>query len=121
MELEADDASISVTVIKPSAIDTPHKEHAKNYLDDARESYAGLCAGDGTVAEAILYYASNPYSECLRGAREASFASSCRDRICGRARNRRTSVRNILGLCQGKVMKKPDRFGPALLDAMLSP
>ena len=33
MELEADDAPISVTLIKPAAIDTPYKEHARNYLD----------------------------------------------------------------------------------------
>ncbi len=33
MELEQEDAPISVTLIKPSAIDTPFFEHARNYLD----------------------------------------------------------------------------------------
>src|SRR5215218_8962778 len=33
MELEHEGASISVTLIKPSAIDTPYVEHARNYLD----------------------------------------------------------------------------------------
>jgi short-subunit dehydrogenase len=33
MELERDGAPISVTLIKPSAIDTPYPEHARNYLD----------------------------------------------------------------------------------------
>src|SRR5690606_16109139 len=32
MELEADEAPISVTLVKPAAIDTPYKDHAKNYL-----------------------------------------------------------------------------------------
>jgi short-subunit dehydrogenase len=33
MELESQDAPISVTLIKPSSIDTPYVEHARNYLD----------------------------------------------------------------------------------------
>jgi NAD(P)-dependent dehydrogenase (short-subunit alcohol dehydrogenase family) len=33
MELEESGAPISVTLIKPSAIDTPYMEHARNYLD----------------------------------------------------------------------------------------
>ena len=32
MELEEEGAPISVTLIKPSAIDTPYRQHAKNYL-----------------------------------------------------------------------------------------
>jgi short-subunit dehydrogenase len=33
MELEAQGAPIAMTLIKPSAIDTPYVEHARNYLD----------------------------------------------------------------------------------------
>lgn len=33
MELESQDAPVSVTLIKPSSIDTPYIEHARNYLD----------------------------------------------------------------------------------------
>jgi short chain dehydrogenase len=33
MELEADDAPVWVTLIKPSSINTPYVEHARNYLD----------------------------------------------------------------------------------------
>src|SRR5206468_2433942 len=33
MELEAEKAPISVTLVKPAAIDTPYKDHARNYLD----------------------------------------------------------------------------------------
>src|SRR5918997_407997 len=34
MELEHEGAPVSVTLIKPSAIDTPYPEHARNYLED---------------------------------------------------------------------------------------
>jgi len=33
MELEKDEAPVSVTLIKPTAIDTPYTEHARNYMD----------------------------------------------------------------------------------------
>jgi short-subunit dehydrogenase len=33
MELESEGAPVSVTLIKPSSIDTPYVEHARNYLD----------------------------------------------------------------------------------------
>src|SRR5687767_2996684 len=54
MELEADDAPISVSLIKPSAIDTPYKEHAKNYLTIQPENPPPVYAPD-TVAEAVLH------------------------------------------------------------------
>jgi short-subunit dehydrogenase len=34
MELESEGAPVSVTLIKPSSIDTPYVEHARNYLDN---------------------------------------------------------------------------------------
>jgi len=34
MELEREGAPVSVTLIKPSAIDTPYPEHARNYMGD---------------------------------------------------------------------------------------
>src|SRR5690606_18688282 len=35
MELESAGAPVSVTLIKPSSIDTPYVEHARNYLDES--------------------------------------------------------------------------------------
>jgi len=67
MELEADDAPISVTLIKPAAIDTPYKEHAKNYLGVKPENPAPVYAPE-TVAEAILYCAVNPTRDVFVGA-----------------------------------------------------
>jgi short-subunit dehydrogenase len=67
MELEHDEAPISVTLIKPSAIDTPYKEHAKNYLGVKPENPPPVYAPE-TVAETILYCAENPVRDCFVGA-----------------------------------------------------
>lgn len=66
MELEADGAPISVTLIKPSAIDTPYKEHAKNYLETQPENPPPVYAPE-TVAEAILHAAENPVRDLFVG------------------------------------------------------
>lgn len=59
MELEADQAPISVTLVKPSATDTPFPNHAQNLLD--REPALPDPVYDPVlVAEAILYAAQNP-------------------------------------------------------------
>lgn len=67
MELEAEDAPISVSLIKPAAIDTPYKEHAKNYLQYEPENPPPVYAPD-TVAEAILHCAENPVRDVFVGA-----------------------------------------------------
>jgi short-subunit dehydrogenase len=66
MELEADSAPISVTLIKPSAIDTPYKDHAKNYLGVQPENPPPVYAPE-TVAEAILHCAENPVRDVFVG------------------------------------------------------
>jgi len=58
MELEHEGAPISVTLIKPSAIDTPYTDHAKNYLPVEPLNPPPVYAPE-TVAEAILYGAEN--------------------------------------------------------------
>jgi len=67
MELEADKAPISVTLIKPSAIDTPYKDHAKNYLRVQPENPPPVYAPEA-VAEAILHCAENPTRDVFVGA-----------------------------------------------------
>ncbi len=67
MELDADDAPVNVTLIKPSAIDTPYKEHAKNYLGVKPENPPPVYAPE-TVAEAILYAAEHPVRDLFVGA-----------------------------------------------------
>ncbi len=66
MELEHDNAPISVTLIKPAAIDTPYKEHAKNYLGVQPENPPPVYAPE-TVAETILHCAQNPVRDCFVG------------------------------------------------------
>ena len=67
MELEAEDAPVSVTLIKPSAIDTPYKEHAKSYLEVQPVNPPPVYAPE-TVADAILYAAENPVRDIFVGA-----------------------------------------------------
>ncbi|MBA2732669.1 MAG: SDR family oxidoreductase, partial [Acidobacteria bacterium] len=67
MELEEEGAPISVTLIKPSAIDTPYKDHAKNYLPVEPQNPPPVYAPE-TVAEAILYSAEHPERDVFIGA-----------------------------------------------------
>lgn len=53
MELEHDGIPISVTLVKPSAIDTPYLDHARNYMSEA-PSFPPPVYSPDVVAEAIL-------------------------------------------------------------------
>jgi NAD(P)-dependent dehydrogenase (short-subunit alcohol dehydrogenase family) len=53
MELEEEEAPISVTLIKPSAVDTPYFQHAKNYMEVEPKPPAPVYAPE-VVANAIL-------------------------------------------------------------------
>jgi short-subunit dehydrogenase len=66
MELEADGFPISVTVIKPTAINTPFADNAKNYLPYEPQLPQPLYAPE-LVAEAILHCAENPVPEFFVG------------------------------------------------------
>ncbi|MEO8650354.1 MAG: SDR family oxidoreductase [Acidobacteriota bacterium] len=67
MELEADGAPISVTLVKPAAIDTPYKEHARSYLDTQPENPPPVYSPEA-VAETILYCAENQVRDVFIGA-----------------------------------------------------
>jgi short-subunit dehydrogenase len=58
MELEADGAPISVTLIKPASINTPFPQHAKNYTDRTQVLPPPTYAPE-EVANAILHAAVN--------------------------------------------------------------
>ncbi|RKD94990.1 SDR family oxidoreductase [Halopiger aswanensis] len=62
MELEEEDAPVSVTLVKPSAIDTPFAEHAKNYMNEAAKLPAPVYAPE-TAARTILHAAEAPDPE----------------------------------------------------------
>jgi short-subunit dehydrogenase len=66
MELDKENAPISVTLIKPSAIATPFAEHAKNYMDHEPALPPPNYAPE-LVAEAILHAAVKPERELFVG------------------------------------------------------
>lgn len=66
METEADGFPISVTLIKPTAINTPFPQNAKNYLPYEPQLPQPLYAPE-LVAEAILYAAENPVRDFFVG------------------------------------------------------
>lgn len=66
MELEAEDAPIAVTLIKPAGIGTPLPTQAKNYLDREPKLPGPLYAPD-EVARAILHAAAHPVRDIYVG------------------------------------------------------
>jgi short-subunit dehydrogenase len=66
MELEEAGAAISVSLIKPAAIDTPYRQHAKNYLPEAPDNPPPVYAPE-VVAEAILHCAEHAVREVFAG------------------------------------------------------
>jgi NAD(P)-dependent dehydrogenase (short-subunit alcohol dehydrogenase family) len=66
MELVEEGAPISVTLIKPSAIDTPYFQHAKNYMAVEPKPPAPVYAPE-VVANAILRAAEHPVRDITIG------------------------------------------------------
>lgn len=66
MELEAEGAPVSVTLVKPGAIATPYPQHAKNYMEREPTVPPPVYAPE-VVAEAILYCAENPERDVFAG------------------------------------------------------
>ena len=67
MELEAAGAPISVTLIKPSAIDTPYMEHARNYFDEGTKNPPPSYDPD-VVAKAIEHACEHRVRDLVVGA-----------------------------------------------------
>lgn len=66
MELEYDGAPISVSLVKPGAIDTPFTTNAKNYLEREPHHVPPVYAPE-VVAEAILYCAEHQERDVFAG------------------------------------------------------
>lgn len=66
MEVEHDGLPLSVTLVKPHAVDTPYRDHAKNYLANEPASPGPICAPE-VVAETILHCAENPVRDVFAG------------------------------------------------------
>ncbi len=67
MELEHDGAPISVTLIKPSAVDTPFFEHARSYLDSRGIRNPPPAYDPRLVAAAMLHACEHPRRDLVVG------------------------------------------------------
>lgn len=74
MELEKEKAPISVTLIKPAAIDTPYLDHAQNYMD-AEPSFPPPVYAPEVVADAILHAAQHPVRDLFVGGAARAMSS----------------------------------------------
>jgi short-subunit dehydrogenase len=73
MEIEEANYPVSVTLIKPAAIDTPYIEHAKNYMDED-PSFPPPVYAPEAVARAILHAAVHPERDIFIGAAGKMFS-----------------------------------------------
>jgi short-subunit dehydrogenase len=67
LELEAEDVPVSVTLIKPAAVDTMFIEHAKNYMEVEPRLPSPVYAPE-VAADAILHAAENSKRDIFVGA-----------------------------------------------------
>ncbi len=67
MELEKDGAPVSVSLVKPSGIDTPYPEHASNYMD-VEPTLPPPVYAPSVVARTILECAERPVRDVYVGA-----------------------------------------------------
>jgi short-subunit dehydrogenase len=68
MELEHDKTPIALSLIRPTAIDTPFTQHAVNHLEKGEPSLPNPTYHPGLVAEAILKCAVDPQRDVYVGA-----------------------------------------------------
>jgi hypothetical protein len=68
MEIEHDGLPLSVTLVKPYAVDTPYAEHAKNYLPNEPATPSPVYAPE-VVAKTILHCAEHPVRDVFAGGR----------------------------------------------------
>lgn len=75
MELEHDGAPITLTLIKPASIDTPYRQHARNYMPMEPKNPPPVYAPE-IVAEAILYSAEHAVRELYVGGAGKALAAA---------------------------------------------
>ena len=66
MELSDEDAPVSVTLVKPTSIDTPYPQHAKNHMDEEATLPPPVYAPE-VVARSILHAAEHPERDVFVG------------------------------------------------------
>ncbi|PTY04893.1 short-chain dehydrogenase [Opitutaceae bacterium EW11] len=85
IELDAESVPVSVTLIKPGAIDTPYPQHAKNYLQEEPKHAPPVYTPD-EVARAILHAATHAVRDLFIGS--SAKAMSAFSRIAPRTMDR---------------------------------
>ncbi|HEX8558097.1 MAG TPA: SDR family oxidoreductase [Pyrinomonadaceae bacterium] len=73
MELEEEGAPVSVTLVKPAAIDTPYTKHAKNFMEEEPAVPPPVYAPE-VVADAILHCAETPERDVFAGGGGKAFS-----------------------------------------------
>jgi short-subunit dehydrogenase len=66
VELAAEHAPVSVTLVHPGRIDTPYNEHAHSYIEQ-QPAHRGMIYPPEAVAEAILFAAEHPKRDLYVG------------------------------------------------------
>ena len=113
IELERADAGISVTLVKPGAIDTPFPEHARNFMDEPPRLPPPLYTPE-VVADAILFACANPSRTLYAGG--GGLLSSLLARAAPRLTDR------IMELTGTTLQQKPGDAGdPARRDNLYRP
>lgn len=113
MELERENARISVTLVKPAAIDTPFPEHARNFMDQPARLPPPLYAPQ-VVADAVLFACVNPRRTLYAGG--GGLVSSMLSQAAPRLTD---AVMEAIGT---RAQQKPDDAGdPARRDNLYHP
>ena len=113
VELERAGSGISVTLIKPGAIDTPFPEHARNFMDEPPRLPPPLYAPE-VVADAVLFACAHPRRTLYAGGGGllASILSSSMPRLTDR----------IMEAVGTKAQQKPNDAGdPSRRDNLYEP
>jgi NAD(P)-dependent dehydrogenase (short-subunit alcohol dehydrogenase family) len=113
MELEREDANISVTLIKPGAIDTPFPEHARNFMDTPPRLPPPLYTPE-VVADAVLFACAHPRRTLYAGG--GGLLASILSRVAPRLAD---AIMEMVGTT---MQQKPDDPGdPARRDNLYKP
>lgn len=112
MELEQERAPISVTLIKPAALDTPFVTHAKNYLEVEPDLPPPIYDPE-LAAEAILYAAEHPRRDMFVGGAAKAMSSvayhmpGLYDRVMRRFLGRAQCTRHPAGPRENNALYQP--------------
>lgn len=98
MELQQEGAPVSVTLIKPTSIDTPFPQHARNYMEEEPKVPAPVYAPE-EVARAILHAATQAKREIYVGSSAKTMS------VMGKV------VPGVVGAVSSRVMPRAQQRG----------